>query len=281
MKPHFVRTLIAAAGLCLAAAAHATTFSYNDFSSTAGLTLNGSAGTSSNELMLTPASYYVGGSAFTTNAITLGANVSFSTAFSFRITNSGGVGDSDGPGADGLTFVVQTVANNVGGVGGGLGYQGISNSVGVEFDTYNNGGPCDPNGNHVGIDLGGSVCSAATAVVGTSLNPGTRMNNGGIWYAWVDYNGATSDMQVRLSQTNARPSGAILDYTVDLVSALGTNNAYIGFTAATGAGIGQHDILSWQFNDTYSPINGAPEPGMLALLGAAFAGMAALRRKAA
>lgn len=42
--------------------------------------------------------------------------------------------DGLGCGADGLVFVVQTNSNKVGG-GGGIGYQGIPNSVGVELDT--------------------------------------------------------------------------------------------------------------------------------------------------
>ena len=36
-------------------------------------------------------------------------------------------------------FVLQTVSSNVGGVGGGMGYVGIPNSVGIEFDNWNNG----------------------------------------------------------------------------------------------------------------------------------------------
>ena len=81
---------------------------------------------------------------------TFGANVSFSTVFSFEILSRGGLAG----GADGLTFTVQTNANNVGGIGGGLGYQGIGNSVAVEFDTYDNGE--FGGSNHVGIDVNGT-----------------------------------------------------------------------------------------------------------------------------
>lgn len=72
------------------------------------------------------------GGAFLTNAISLANDASFGTAFSFQITNPFNTG------AGGIVFVVQTVANNVGG-GGGIGYAGRANSVGVEFDTWDNG----------------------------------------------------------------------------------------------------------------------------------------------
>lgn len=44
--------------------------------------------------------------------------------------------------ADGLTFIIQDNPTPVlGGVGEGVGYAGIPNSVGVEFDTWKNLGP--------------------------------------------------------------------------------------------------------------------------------------------
>src|SRR4029078_639193 len=111
-------------------------FLYQDFSSTAGLQLNGNGADVSNVLRLSTASSFSSGSAFTTNTVDLGVGNSFSTYFQFRIINSGGIGDGDGVAADALVFVLQTVSNNVGAAGGGIGYSGISPSLGIEFDTY-------------------------------------------------------------------------------------------------------------------------------------------------
>src|SRR5688572_14410228 len=108
----------------------AATISYPDFSSVAGLTLNGSANQQGNTLQLTPSSAFQSGTAFSTSPIALNNLNSFSTRFQFQISNPAGIGDGDGTGADGLVFVVQTVANNVGGAGGGIGYSGIDKSVG-------------------------------------------------------------------------------------------------------------------------------------------------------
>jgi hypothetical protein len=194
------------------------------------------------------------------------------------MTQSAGICDGDGCGADGLVFVVQTVANTAGGAGGGIGYQGLPKSVGIEFDTWNNGWWDDYNGNHVGIDINGNIDSAAQTGVAT------RMNNDGIWSAWVDYNGATDALEVRLAEGAAalRPVNALLTYTVDLASVLETTNAFVGFTAGTGSAYNNHDILAWQFNSSYQPINqvGAiPEPETYAMLLAGLGLLGAMKRR--
>jgi hypothetical protein len=51
-----------------------------------------------------------------------------------------------------------------------MGYAGIPTSVAAEFDTFNNGSPTDSDGNHVGIDLNGSVVSVARASIPTRMN---------------------------------------------------------------------------------------------------------------
>jgi hypothetical protein len=274
-----VRPLVALVALGFAAPrAWADPFIYNDFSSTAGLHLNGVAASVNNALRLSTANPFNGGSAFTTSATALGPQNSFSTHFEFRITNSGGISDGDGVGADGLAFVIQTVSNNVGGLGGGIGYLGISPSVGIEFDTYDNGlGFGDPNGNHVNIDRNGTFASAATAVI----EP-TRFNNGRVWDAWVDYNGATQLLEVRWSQTPTRPAAAQLAQTLDLVSLLGQNSAFIGFTSATGSAWGNHEILNWQFVDRFAPIDSpVPEPATAAVFAAGLGLIGLVRRRRA
>ncbi|NNJ64990.1 MAG: hypothetical protein HKP16_05455, partial [Xanthomonadales bacterium] len=79
---------------------------YDDFSDVAGLTLNGDAAQAGTVLRLTPAALWQGGSAFTTDPLTLGPGGSFSTHFAFQISNPGSVPDPDGPGADGVTFIL-------------------------------------------------------------------------------------------------------------------------------------------------------------------------------
>lgn len=252
----FVTMLLAM--LASSAASAAIVINFPNFSSCAGLQINANAACVSNVLRVTPATGSQAGSAFSQTSIPLGPGNAFSTFFAFRITNSGGIGDGDGPGADGITFTVQPNAATAGGGGGGIGYAGIPNSVAVEFDTFNNGtGAGDPDGNHVGVDLNGSLASVVAVPI-----PG-RMNDGNVWYAWVDYNGTV--LELRLSNTQQRPATATLTHTVNLASIIGGAQAFVGFTSGTGAAWGDHDILSWQFDNTFNPIGGPPPTSTAAI----------------
>lgn len=271
-------TLAIALSFAVSASAFATTINFTDFSSTAGLQLNGNAatavdGSARNVLRVTPALGGQAGSVFSTSAVTLASNVSFSTKFAFNFNNQGNGG------ADGLVFVVQTVANTAGGAGGGIGYFGLPSSVGIEFDNWNNGFGDGYSDNHVGIDLNGSINSVA---LNTSLP--VILDSGNDLFSWVDYNGATNLLEVRLSNVDSRPASSILSYTVNLATVLGTPNAFVGFTSGTGAAWANHDVISWEFRDTYAPVGGppsnnVPEPMSLMLVGLGLVGLVASRRQ--
>jgi hypothetical protein len=290
----FIKTGIAAAGVIAALAvsgaapASAAALLYNDFSNLTGLQLNGATsgihsctgGVGStcsavgdlhqeNVLRLTN-NLSQAGSAFSTTAISLDQNASFSTSFKFHFT------DQQNTGADGIVFVVQTVSNTAGGSGGGIGYAGLTNSVGVEFDNWNNGGGDGNNGNHVGINLGGSVTSVAR-----NDSPGFTLDSGDLITAWVDYDGVNDLLEVRANTTGTRPTTALLSYTVDLTQELGATDAFVGFTSGTGSAGADHDIVSWQFNSSFEPIDqiGVPEPGTLAVLGLGLIGLYRMRRR--
>ena len=234
--------------VALAGTAHSTaTIAYPDFANLSAFTLNGNALDVDNPVLangrqvlrLTPASPDQASSAYLTQSLALSKCLSFSSFFSFQIT----LPSVDG--ADGLTFAIQSQGPTALGVFGyGLGFQGVYQSLAVEFDTYDNGGGTDQNnGNHVGVDLDGNV----TAVV--QYNVPTSMKNGAVWYAWVDYDGVKKLLEVRISETSTRPVAAQLSHPVDLALTLGPN-AWVGFTAATGGEYQIHDILSWNFSYT-------------------------------
>ena len=239
--------LLALVAMLYSSVSMAQSVNYPDFSSVTDLTLNGAAAQFGSALRVAPALNTQRGSAFTSVPVALGTDASFRTHFSFQMSNPGGAVDLDGLGADGLAFVVHNDlrgAAALGGLGGNIGYLffglQITPSLTVEYDSWYNP-PYDPDGNHVGIVFDGSYPHEVTTAVTT------RLNNGDVFYSWVDYNGVADVLEVRLATTNIRPATPSITYSgVDLATRLAGTTAYVGFTSATGAAFNHHDVLSWQ-----------------------------------
>jgi len=217
----------------------------------AGWSTNGNAsfGTvnSAAALILNPSTGNQAGSAFWNQKITLSANGSFSAFFTYQI-------DQNSSRADGFTFIMQQAGTTaLGSTGQNLGIYGIGGtSIAIEFDTYMNGG--DPDNNHIALDLNGNT-SHSNGVV-ASINKSTLdLADGNLKYVWIDYNGATNSLQVRISYTNTRPATATLSTTSYNLSTMFSNpNVYVGFTGATGGAYERHSITSFGFINKYSPI---------------------------
>lgn len=293
MNKKWAKGLTAFAMGIYAASSQATLVTYNDFSNTSGLTMVGSAGTAVTSdgtvMRLTPAASSQTGAVYSTSPITLGSNDTFSTTFQFRFTSPGGIDP-----ADGITFLLAANTTGIGGPGVGMGYQGVPNSVAIEFDTYNNAGyglgNNDGNSsNHVSIDTNGVLTNTALSNVyghqtcdfsSGYLTPGC-MSNGDLWKVTIGYNG--TNLNVILNDPAVGTSfTAISSYPINIASYLGTNTAYVGFTAGTGAGWENHDIVNWQFaNTTELASSGVPEPASLALVGLGFAAIGRIRRQKA
>jgi hypothetical protein len=155
----------------------------------------------------------------------------FNTPFS--VTGSLFLGDAD-DGADGIVFVIQNKCFAVATAGGGLGYQNFPGySLGVEFDTYQNGGAPvnDPAYDHLAIFRDGSInhtTNLAGPVQMDATLANTEDNN---WHSYqIDYNPSTTTLNIYFGG-NLR-----LSYNIDIVNNIlhGENDAYWGFTSATG-----------------------------------------------
>lgn len=142
--------------------------------------------------------------------------------WSVRYTLSMG-GQLAGDHADGMTFIVQSNNVNQGGSGVGLGYgaqgqqPGIPNSFALEYDTFQNN-IVDPNNNHIGVDVNGSVDSLQTANPAFSMwKPTAKSAGGGApTYCWADYNGSTQQLSMFVSTTNVKPASPLLTQVLDI-----------------------------------------------------------------
>jgi hypothetical protein len=219
---------------------------FEGFADASALLLNGDAATASTDdgvvLRLTAAVSLQQGGAFSTVAVDARA---FSTYFTFRLSDAGGGTSAcdPGPGGDGLVFVVQRGATIVPGSGAGIGYSGIANSVGVEWDTWCNEILNDPDSNHIGIDIDGNVDHGVGAPFAVGVTP--RFSDGNLWHAWIDYDGTT--LEVRTNQSGVRPEVPDLVRDIDIPAVLGQDVGFVGFTSGTGGAWANHDIVFWEY----------------------------------
>lgn len=245
---------------------------YDDFSSIDGINLVGDAIHTEDKIRLTQSVSWQRGAAWLTTKQPVLSG--FETEFQFQITDP----DWDWGGADGFAFVIQNYdISALGGYGGGMGYgthpfspyytPGIPNSVAIEFDTWFNSYFGDPDDNHVSIQTRGITENNPdhTYSLGTA-SAASSLKDGSIHTVRICY--IPGVLTVFLDDL-ANP---ILESPVRLESFLSfyDNNAWIGFTSATGSGFENHDILKWSF---------VPEPATVLLFG--LGGLALLRKRRA
>jgi hypothetical protein len=183
----------------------------------------------------------------------------FESTFQFQISGIGGITESSPfglqQGGDGFAFVIQNYAIPVVGPPAGfLGYDGIPNSLAVQFDTWWNGEPgfLEPNGNYISVHTRGTAPNSVSEAY--SLGQATAipfMKDGAVHVARIDYIPGT--MRVFLDDL----TNPALTISVDLSSLLSLDNgsAWLGFTAGTGAAWESHDILSWQIGPVGVPVS--------------------------
>ncbi|MDG1333849.1 MAG: PKD domain-containing protein [Crocinitomicaceae bacterium] len=162
------------------------------------------------------------GSVWNTNNISL--NQPFD--FTFEIF----LGCNDG-GADGIVFGLQPIGTGVGTSGGGMGFQGVTPSVGFFIDTWQNGINNDPVGDHFSINSNGVIDH--NGAINDLAGPATLPFNieDCAWHT----------LRVSWDPTTFTFQGYIdgilyLTYTGDVVTNIfsGNPNVFWGMTGATG-----------------------------------------------
>ncbi|XP_052207444.1 probable L-type lectin-domain containing receptor kinase S.7 [Diospyros lotus] len=184
------------------------------------------------------------------------STASFSTTFSFSITNLNPASSGDG-----LTFFLSPDNQTLGSPGGFLGLVNSSQLtkkkfVAVEFDTRVDSHFDDPNGNHVGLDVD-SLISIKTS---DPISDGIDLKSGNTITSWIDYNSDRRELNVFLSYTSFRPEFPVLTVRIDLSDYL-KENLYVGFSASTEGSTELHLIENWKFQTSgFRPIRPKSHP---------------------
>jgi Legume lectin domain len=232
-----------------------------------------------NVLRLTPnQGFYAGSAWYGTQQPVAGA---FTSTFTFQLTGANGIlcGEVPCPG-DGIAFLIQNSAAGTAALGpeacgigfGGSAYcqtiygpqSGISNSLAIEFNTFDNY-DVDPSSSDVTIqNCGGTgansvdpTCQLAVNDL-TQLNPPINLSDGTVHTVTINYSGPnTMLLDVILDNidlfppTSSNPTGGVKFNmaSIGLASGNSCSNclAWVGFTAATGGADDNQDIQTWTF----------------------------------
>ena len=187
---------------------------------------NGSAKSTGGQCyQLTPASTGKNGSVWYAEKLDLSKNFDLEFNLNFGNRNQG---------ADGIVFVLQTVGTKaLGAPGGGLGYQGFSPSLGIEFDDYNNSSLGDLANDHIGILKNGEINHNAANSLAGPVNAnasGGNIEDGKDHLVRIKWNEATKTISVWFD------CSLRLTKSYDIVNNIfkGQQQVYWGFTSATG-----------------------------------------------
>jgi gliding motility-associated-like protein len=144
-------------------------------------------------------------------------------------------------GADGICFVFQQQSTNAGSPGGGLGYGGITPSLAVEFDTYQNG--WDPAFCHTAIEKNGDVNhtdgSGNNLAGPVQLSPSNPNLPDDAWHNMeIIWNPVTDSLSVYFDCSYR------VGYMGDVINSIfgGNPNVYWGFTAGTGGSDNRQEV---------------------------------------
>jgi hypothetical protein len=212
------------------------------FSSTAGLTLNGSTvATNDTRMQLTNGGSQQAGSVFWNAPIGIQA---FATDFEFQLSLARG---------NGFTFTIQNVGTTaLGGDSAGLGYQGIGQSVAIKFNFYNYE---NEGSNSTGVYTNGEPPVLPTV----DLTPsGIQLASGDSMKAHVAYDGTTLTLTLLDLVTN---DIFTMSQPIDIPQIVGANTAYVGFTGGTGGLSASQKLLTWTYATQSAPPTFAPSAG--------------------
>jgi hypothetical protein len=179
--------------------------------------------------LLTDAGFSEAGSMFSNAKLDIRG---FTTTFTFAF-----VGGTN-PIADGMTFVIQGNSSTaLGGAGGGLGYFGMPNSVAVTFRAFTS--------SQLGLGMNGSFVNQVP-ITGIDFNAAAHASGVEPFLVTITYDGTTLTTTITDVITTKSFKAS---QTINIVSIVGGDTAYVGFTAGTGGLATNTAVGMW----TYSP----------------------------
>lgn len=159
----------------------------------------------------------------------------------FNLDFSISFGSNDANGADGITFCLHNTCSDAGIAGGGIGYEGITSSLAVEFDTWENTNLMDPWYDHLAIISNGNVNHGATSNLAGPIQASAsnvNIEDGAFHNVLIQWQASSQTFQIFFD-------GSLrLSYTGNIVNNIfgGDSKVNWGFTGSTGGSTNQQDF---------------------------------------
>lgn len=157
---------------------------------------------------------------------------------SFDFTFDVNLGDIDAGGADGIVFVMRKLPGDPGGGGGGLGYDGILSSIGVEIDTWYNDIYADVPDDHVGMHSDGGISHDLVSPISLGVNVEDGLNH----TFRATWDPVAFDLEIFFD------GASMFTYTGDLTTLFfdGDPEVYFGWTGGTGGSFNIQTVCSYR-----------------------------------
>lgn len=144
------------------------------------------------------------------------------------------LGCNDATGADGIVFMLQPISTSVGTTGEGMGFEGVSPSIGITLDTWQNFNRNDPPYDHITIQANGLVTHGNDLAGPVPVSAVSDNVEDCRWHTLrISWNANTKWLRTFFD------SALRLEKQIDLVSTIFYNNpnVYWGFSGGTGGSV--------------------------------------------
>ncbi len=188
-------------------------------------------------------------STFQTGSVWNATKINLNNAFDFSFNVFCGCKDVDG--ADGIVFMLQPISTSIGNPGEGMGFAGVSPSIGITLDTYQNTNRNDPAYDHISIQANGIIDHGSDLAGPVQVSAfGDNVEDCLFRTLRISWDPASQllrtyfDGQLRLEKQ------------IDLINTIfkGDPFVYWGFSAATG-GFTNDQFFCTALNPSFSVVN--------------------------
>ena len=215
-------------------------FDFASFSSSAPLLWGGSSSLESNRIIIAQGGDFRAGAVWYRDPVFVQGG--FECTFRFRATGT--------EKSRGFALVLHAETLPGLGTGDGMGYEGLKNSLAVEFDFAPDANYLELATPHVSVQSRGIYVNSSRGVVslGASTNAVSQLNDGSSHDVRIRYAGGVLEIIV-----DGQPALAVELQLAGLLR-LQHGQAWIGFTAGSAATEGPVEVLAWSFLPATGPL---------------------------